>query len=414
MKRVDINFKLDMELCYCLLFYSSILVAFVGIGYVLPFFLGMLFLIFRYRKKFISLSIVKSAWNFIPLRFLIFSWAFLFVLSFISDFVVNSGKSSGDEGIFSILAWAIFFVLGYISSFSVSFKKTLKFYMRSLIGAYIIVFAFFYGVPFIFSQPYLHGAFKNINILTSLVLILISATLGILWDKNYSKLERGILLTFAVMAILFCFFSATSDMSIPLLFLSIFILSVIIGSKKIDLYWAIFLVTVGVISFFLKDPISMVLKDLNLIGWPFWKSFFNHRDEVWSFSIWMLAKSPLWGIGTGNFTEIYQALLMEKGLSGSLKHYNHSHMIFLHQAVIHGIFAFLAYIGMVFFVLRGVVFAIKNEFTSHLGTSIFGIWLCFCIYGLVENAVGFRELIPFIWGSTGVLFGVIARLDTSK
>lgn len=408
----NISFK-DVETLYLFSFFGSIIATFLGVAFIIPFFLSLMFILIRYRNKFLSFNIFRLGRKVYFLHMLCICWLGFFLFSVVSNLVVNAGEISGDENLIIIAAF-LYFILGYIGAFTVKYKKVISYFSLFLIVSFSVVFGFFYCSPLLIKQNYLHGVFKNINILTSLVLMLAAITWPILWSRESSKISQIFFVLFLGITGCFCTKSATSEMAVPLFLLLLFILSFFLESNKIDVFFVALLIVCIIATILFKQSISESLEKINFMGWEFWREFLNHRDEVWSFSTWMVAKSPLWGIGTGNFSEAYKVLLSEKGLNGVLQHYNHAHMVFWHQAVIHGLPAFFAYIGALFFIFRGIFAALKKEKSHYLGISVLGMWLCFCLYGLVEYAVSFRELVPFMWGNTGLLFGLFVKIQQDK
>jgi hypothetical protein len=73
---------------------------------------------------------------------------------------------------------------------------------------------------------------------------------------------------------------------------------------------------------------------------------------------------------------------------------------------VHGLIAGTAFIGFLLSALRCVLYSYRREKELAFPLSVLGIFSVCCVYGLVEIAPLFEELIPLIWGSLGLLMGM--------
>jgi hypothetical protein len=73
---------------------------------------------------------------------------------------------------------------------------------------------------------------------------------------------------------------------------------------------------------------------------------------------------------------------------------------------VHGLIAGVAFIGFLLSALRCVLYSYRREKALAFPLSVLGIFSVCFVYGLVEVAPLFEELIPLIWGSLGLLMGM--------
>ena len=66
------------------------------------------------------------------------------------------------------------------------------------------------------------------------------------------------------------------------------------------------------------------------------------------------------------------------------------------------------------FLILGLTLArLEGERTRALALNLLMIWLVYQFYGLVELAPTMEEIIPYVWGGTGLLAGTVAAPDHS-
>ncbi len=77
--------------------------------------------------------------------------------------------------------------------------------------------------------------------------------------------------------------------------------------------------------------------------------------------------------------------------------------------VAHGVVAGIAFITLLALILRLVFNSLKDPELAPLGLMVAGIWFFALTYGLVELTPASREMVPLLWGTSGLLAGNSVR-----
>jgi len=334
-------------------------------------------------------------------------WIFIFsivllLICIISDFYTG-GRIWRKDGSLMVFYWMIFIFSGIFIALEFGDKLAryasfwVVFWTLLIVG--ITICDYFYPQGY-FASLCRHGFFSNINIFSSAMISLLLSVVNI---TIISKKRFKWLLMLGVMLFSFFFMAfISSSQAVPAVFLCIFMFSLLFtNSEGVFSIVAVCFSVMGVgilMSCYVSDgPL------IDLSKWSFWANFFNHREVVWTVSMEVLRENPLWGVGGGNFETVYKDVLP---LLRSIEHHNiyiHSHNIILHMAASHGIFAACALIGLIFCITKQIIRNLcKKDYLTFILFPAFLMWL---IYGVVEFAPSFEELIPLIWGSVGIIVG---------
>ena len=128
----------------------------------------------------------------------------------------------------------------------------------------------------------------------------------------------------------------------------------------------------------------------------------------------MFATQPWWGVGPGNFARVSEATRQALGIADpSGQQYIHAHNIWWNPFVACGIFAGLTHTLLMIYVLGLTLVRLEEKRTRALALNLLMIWLVYQFYGLVELAPTMEEIIPYVWGGTGLLAGTVAAPDHS-
>ena len=122
----------------------------------------------------------------------------------------------------------------------------------------------------------------------------------------------------------------------------------------------------------------------------------------------IFGQHPLLGVGSRNFSSLCREILAEMGLT-SPEDFSHSHNIFFQNVVAHGFIAGFAYLGIFLSLFRLVVQSLKTVSREIMTWAVFSILFVYVFHGLVDVAPYNEEIIPFIWGSVGLLMGMVVK-----
>ena len=175
------------------------------------------------------------------------------------------------------------------------------------------------------------------------------------------------------------------------------------------------LALIGLAGFVLRPDIVHSLNTINLGDPLYWRQkILNHRDILWQLSIVMFAANPWLGIGPGNFTAVGEATRQAIGLvDPSRQQYLHAHNIWWNPFVACGIFAGVAHALLMVYVMGLTLGKLEWVRTRSLALNLLMVWTVYQFYGLVELAPAMEEIIPYVWGGTGLLAGTVTAPDRS-
>ncbi len=368
-----------------------------GVGYVLPFLLPLIFFVI---KDYLKISSVRAALkSYLFPEITIFSLLSCVVL--ISSFYHAESKWGSAEGFWVILASFIFFVIGIIVG-SVSSTDRLRFYLKIYfsLGFSLLIFTMVNATTF------RGGVFDNINIITAVILMIIGALCGI-FNMDLLELkslgEGALLLLFVALAFYFSIKISSSDAAVPLLVGLFFFMSILAPSgRSFAVMWSFSLLILCVGVFMLASGKPLDFK--SMLNVKKLESFLSFRPQGWFASLSMIGENPWLGVGSGQFNRFYEALLPL--LPGKRLVLAHTHCLYLVHFVAHGIIAGLSFITLLALNLRLTFKALKDFEFAPFGLMLSGIWYFYLTYGLVELSPAFRELVPLVWGSSGLLAGI--------
>jgi O-antigen ligase len=199
---------------------------------------------------------------------------------------------------------------------------------------------------------------------------------------------------------------STSDALLPVLIVASVILTVSSGNGKSMMVLAVALFFTAFYCSF-DEAILKSLGVVDFVSVDFWRRLSNQREAVWTVTARMISQYPLLGVGSGNFPEISTEILRATPeIKLRLPYYMHSHSIWVRHMAVHGLVAGTAFIGLLLSAARRVLYSYKKEKVLAFPLALLGLLLVYFLYGLVECAPFFEELIPLVWGSLGLLMGM--------
>jgi O-antigen ligase len=176
------------------------------------------------------------------------------------------------------------------------------------------------------------------------------------------------------------------------------------GKSMVVLAVALFL-TAFYCSF--DETILKSLGSVDFVSVDFWRRLLNQREAVWTVTARMISQYPLLGVGSGRFPEISTEILRANPeIKLRLPCYMHSHSIWVRHMAVHGLVAGTAFIGLLLSAARRILYSYKKEKVLAFPLALLGLLLVYFLYGLVECAPFFEEMIPLVWGSLGLLMGM--------
>ena len=206
----------------------------------------------------------------------------------------------------------------------------------------------------------------------------------------------------------------TSRLLIPVLALGILLAAWVGRNRALALAPAV-VALLGLTAFLLRPEAVRALAGIQLTDPLYWRlKILNHRDILWQLSLVMFAAQPWWGVGPGNFARVSEATRQALGIADpSGQQYIHAHNIWWNPFVACGIFAGLTHTLLMIYVMGLTLARLEEKRTRALALNLLMIWLVYQFYGLVELAPTMEEIIPYVWGGTGLLAGTATAPDHS-
>lgn len=384
-------------------FLCSIIAPLWGVGYVLPFLMAVIFVVLRDRSLLFGKWMLKG-WDF-PLIMAVFSF-FLGCVLFSSLYHIES-KWGSTDGFWVVLSSFLFFILGSLIGFSLCPKK-LVFYIKFYLTMSFILIVF----TTLNWNSFKGGAWGEMNDLTALTLMISGALFGVFTGNGKAGIRTA---AFCILPplVYILYFSVRISSSDAALFLSValfFLLSVFAPQRRaFAMAWTFFLllICVGLVYLVFGKPLDFkALLNANRL-----ESFLSFRPQSWLASLSIMRNNPWLGIGSGLYKQFYEALLPL--LPGKKVILAHSHCLYLVHFVAHGAIAGFAFITLIALNLRMVLSSLMNEDTAPVALMVAGIWFFYLSYGLVELAPASREMVPLVWGSSGLLAGLLSRVKNN-
>jgi O-antigen ligase len=337
-----------------------------------------------------------------------FIWLFfaVFLLFVVISDVVNGGKWTHLEGGLYSLAIGFFLVTGALVAISHPHEKVVATY-AGWIACWTVLLLFLLEMRYAGASRYNHGVFSNPNILFSAVAM--AGVVNLAFFMELPLRVRALKWVFpacAVWAASGVIRYSNSEALLPVLIAASVILTVSSrnGKSMVVLAFALFL-TAFYCSF--DETILKSLGSVDFVSVDFWRRLLNQREAVWTVTARMISQYPLLGVGSGRFPEIStEILLANPEIKLRVHHYMHSHSLWVRHMAVHGLIAGTAFIGLLLSAARRVLYSYKKEKVLAFPLALLGLLLVYFLYGLVECAPFFEELIPLVWGSLGLLMGM--------
>jgi len=350
-------------------------------------------------------GIVTRVFRDDPNRYIWFFFAVFLLFVLISD-VVNGGKWTHLEGGLYSLAIGFFLLTGALVAISHPHEKVIATY-AGWIACWTVLLLFLLEMRYAGISRYNHGVFVNPNILFSAVTMAGVVNLAFLMELPLRvRALKWVFPACAVWAASGVIRYSNSEALLPVLIAASVILTVSSrnGKSMVVLAFALFL-TAFYCSF--DETILKSLGSVDFVSVDFWRRLSNQREAVWTVTARMISQYPLLGVGSGRFPEIStEILLANPEIKLRVHHYMHSHSLWVRHMAVHGLVAGTAFIGFFLSAARRVLYSYKKEKVLAFPLALFGLLLVYFLYGLVECAPFFEELIPLVWGSLGLLMGM--------
>lgn len=375
-----------------------------GVGYVLPFLLLLVSLILSDCR-----SLGKKTGNLLRKNPTLFVSFFLFLcLVLLSSLLHSESKWGSTEGFWVVLSAFLFFFFGALTGYLNNTQEITAFVK----GLFVVGFSFVV-LTTLRENWFNGGVWGSMNDLTTAVLMATGGMAGLfLGDikKGRDLFGSCFLLPFFAFAFYFSLRISTSDAALILLVSLFFFLAVLLPDwRAFSVTWVFFLmiVIVGIVLMTYSEPLNFKA----LLSIRKLESFLSFRPQGWLASLSLIRENPWIGIGSGLYKQFYEALLPL--LPGKSVVLAHSHCLYLVHFVAHGTVAGIAFISLIVLNLRLVFACLKREETVSFALMVAGIWFFALTYGLVELTPASREMVPLVWGPSGLLAGVYAQKGTS-
>ena len=326
------------------------------------------------------------------------------LLGFFSSLYHAESKWGSTDGLWVVLSAFIFFVFGVVAGAGTGTKK-LIFYLK-LYFCFASALVLLTTISF---QSFQGGVWGNMNDLTTAVLMISGALCGIFLGDIRETSDFCVtvfLLPFIAFAFYFSVKISSSDAALLLLVGLFFFLSILVPCRHaFAVIWAFFLLIIctGIAFMVFGEPFNFK----SLLSTQRLESFLSFRPHGWLASLSMIRENLWTGIGSGLYKEFYEVLLPL--LPGKKTVLSHSHCMYLVHFVAHGAAAGIAYITLLALNLRLVFNSLKDPELEPLGLMVVGIWFFALTYGLVELTPASREMVPLLWGTSGLLAGNSVR-----
>ncbi|MGI6790495.1 O-antigen ligase family protein [Aminivibrio sp.] len=390
----------ENEIQALVFFLCSVFAPLWGVGYVLPFLLGLVFILLKNFLQEETWRIFRAK-KLVPV--LIVFLLFLVLVLFSSLYHAES-KWGSTDGLWVVLSAFIFFVFGVVAGAGTGTKK-LIFYLK-LYFCFASALVLLTTISF---QSFQGGVWGNMNDLTTAVLMISGALCGIFLGDIRETSDFCVtvfLLPFIAFAFYFSVKISSSDAALLLLVGLFFFLSILVPCRHaFAVIWVFFLLIIctGIAFMVFGEPFNFK----SLLSTQRLESFLSFRPHGWLASLSMIRENLWTGIGSGLYKEFYEVLLPL--LPGKKTVLSHSHCMYLVHFVAHGAAAGIAYITLLALNLRLVFNSLKDPELEPLGLMVVGIWFFALTYGLVELTPASREMVPLLWGTSGLLAGNSVR-----
>lgn len=338
-------------------------------------------------------------------------WVWIYYLLFIvmvciSDLMVG-GRLTHVEGPLYNLALGIYMLLGYLVAKSYDSDEVFEHAHRWLALWLFLLLA----IAEIYCHEiyrYHHGVFAHTHVFFSgLVMVALVNVVFIIERFEYKKILSWFSCILALWALFSVYKYSISDI-VPHLYIAGAVLVLLLSGRKHSMSILFFLMLGTAVFIILNSHILTKLQNIDLTSQSFWMGLLNHREYVWTVTLRIFGQHPLLGVGSRNFSSLCREILAEMGLT-SPEDFSHSHNIFFQNVVAHGFIAGFAYLGIFLSLFRLVVRSLKTVSSEIMTWAVFSILFVYVFHGLVDVAPYNEEIIPFIWGSVGLLMGMVVK-----
>lgn len=221
--------------------------------------------------------------------------------------------------------------------------------------------------------------------------------------KQRERLGMGFALLLGIIG--FCV-AGTSRMMLPVMAGGV-VLAAWIGRQKSMLIMppllagALLLLVIASPEFFLK------LQTIELANPVYWREkILNYRDVVWYLSLMTFAAYPWLGVGPGNIAPALENTRQSlQFIDPSNQSYLHTHNIWWNPFVACGILAGILHSLLMIYIIGFISRQLAKNETRLLAVNLLMIWYVYQFYGMVELAPAMEEIVPYVWGATGLLLG---------
>lgn len=385
-------------------FFISQGITLFGVGYVILPVLLLLFWLVRTAIK--TPDIFKDLFTDNRCYWVWIYYLLFIVMVCISDLMVG-GRLTHVEGPLYNLALGIYMLLGYLVAKSYDSDEVFKHAHRWLALWLFLLLA----IAEIYCHEiyrYHHGVFAHTHVFFSgLVMVALVNVVFIIERFEYKKILSWFSCILALWALFSVYKYSISDI-VPHLYIAGAVLVLLLSGRKHSMSILFFLMLGTAVFIILNSHILTKLQNIDLTSQSFWMDLLNHREYVWTVTLRIFGQHPLLGVGSRNFSSLCREILAEMGLT-SPEDFSHSHNIFFQNVVAHGFIAGFAYLGIFLSLFRLVVRSLKTVSSEIMTWAVFSILFVYVFHGLVDVAPYNEEIIPFIWGSVGLLMGMVVK-----
>lgn len=338
-------------------------------------------------------------------------WVWIYYLLFIvmvciSDLMVG-GRLTHVEGPLYNLALGIYMLLGYLVAKSYDSDEVFEHAHRWL-ALWLFLLLAIAEIYYHEIYRYHHGVFAHTHVFFSgLVMVALVNVVFIIERFEYKKILSWFSCILALWALFSVYKYSISDI-VPHLYIAGAVLVLLLSGRKHSMSILFFLMLGTAVFIILNSHILTKLQNIDLTSQSFWMGLLNHREYVWTVTLRIFGQHPLLGVGSRNFSSLCREILAEMGLT-SPEVFSHSHNIFFQNVVAHGFIAGFAYLGIFLSLFRLVVRSLKTVSSEIMTWAVFSILFVYVFHGLVDVAPYNEEIIPFIWGSVGLLMGMVVK-----
>lgn len=359
-----------------------VVISFASFSLILP----------NFRKNLIGSEILLAA----GAVFLFFGSLSIFLSSnsWVKGFYGTFGRNTG------LLTYLSLFLILFAFSLNrreQSFKLLVgALYFTGSINILISIIDLIGGRVFTWDNPYKNilGTFGNTNFISSFMGIFISALAAYVLKPCISMIQR-VIVSLTIILGAYITFETRSLQGLVLIALgvAIVIYFYIVSKYKKTLYnllYALFLISLGVIGVLGTLQIGPLKEFL-------YKPSVSFRGEYWAAGIRMGFDNLFHGVGFDSFGTFYRLYRDSSAIvsPGVKVVTDTSHNVFIDIFAGIGIFGFLAYLTIIFLVLRAAYKVIRNKKSyDFLFVAMFTAWCCYQIQSIISiNQIGLA-----IWG----------------